>query len=98
MADVFISYKREERDAVQIIADTLTDLKLEIWFDRQLTAGGSFDEEIARALKDASAVLTCWTPAAMASEWVRGEATIAQRATVWWPVFSSRRSSCRLST
>ena len=48
MADVFISYKREERDAVQIIADTLGDLKVDVWFDRRLTVGGGFDEEIAR--------------------------------------------------
>ena len=78
MADVFISYKREERDAVQIIADTLGDLKVDVWFDRRLTVGGSFDEEIARALEDAKAVLTCWTPAAIASEWVRAEASMAR--------------------
>ena len=77
MPDVFISYKREEGEAVQIIADTLSDLKLEVWFDRRLKSGGTFDEEIAGALKAARAVLTCWTPAAMASEWVRGEATMA---------------------
>src|SRR5262245_53568807 len=78
MADLFISYKREERDAVQIIADTLGDLKVDVWFDRRLTVGGSFDEEIARALRDAKAVLTCWTPAAIASEWVRAEASMAR--------------------
>ena len=78
MPDVFISYKREERDAVQIIAATLGDLKLEVWFDQRLTVGGSFDEEIARALKEAKAVLTCWTPAAIASEWVRAEASMAR--------------------
>src|ERR1044072_8527036 len=79
MADVFISYKREERDAVQIIADTLAGLKLEIWVASRRRAVGSFDEQIAAALKDAKAVLTCWTPAAMASEWVRGEATMARQ-------------------
>jgi hypothetical protein len=77
LPDIFISYKREEGEAVQIIADTLSDLKLEVWFDRRLKSGGTFDEEIAGALKAARAVLTCWTPAAMASEWVRGEATMA---------------------
>jgi hypothetical protein len=77
-ADVFISYKREERDAVQIIADTLADLKVGVWFDSRLTVGGSFDEEIARALRGAKAVLICWTPAASASEWVRAEASMAR--------------------
>lgn len=75
MPDVFISYKQEERDAVRIIADALTALKLDVWFDTRLRAGGSFDEEIAAALRAAKAVLVCWSPAALASEWVRGEAT-----------------------
>lgn len=75
MVDVFISYKQEEREAVQIIASSLSDLKLSVWFDTKLRAGGSFDEEIAAALNDAKCVLVCWTPAAIQSEWVRGEAT-----------------------
>jgi hypothetical protein len=73
--DVFISYKQEEREAVQIIASTLSDLKIAVWFDTKLRAGTSFDEEIAAALQAAKAVLVCWTPAAIQSEWVRGEAT-----------------------
>jgi hypothetical protein len=75
LVDVFVSYKQEEREAVQIIASTLADLKLDIWFDTKLRAGGSFDEEIAAALRAANAVLVCWTPAAIQSEWVRAEAT-----------------------
>ena len=75
MIDVFISYKQEEREAVQIIASALIDLKVSVWFDTRLRAGTSFDEEIAAALDAAKAVLVCWTPAAIQSEWVRGEAT-----------------------
>lgn len=78
MTDVFISYKQEEREAVQIIASSLSDLKVSVWFDTKLRAGGSFDEEIATALTSAKAVLVCWTPAAIASEWVRGEAAQGQ--------------------
>jgi hypothetical protein len=60
---------------VQIIASFLADLKLDVWFDTKLRAGGSFDEEIATALQAAKAVLVCWTHAAIQSEWVRAEAT-----------------------
>src|SRR5262245_32909407 len=77
MADVFISYKREERESVRLIADRLRALKLDVWFDEKLRAGGSFDEEIAAQLTAAKAVIVCWTPAAYASEWVRGEAAKA---------------------
>ena len=75
MADVFISYKQEEREAAQLIASALTDLKVAVWFDSRLHAGTAFDEEIARALDAAKSVLVCWTPAAIQSDWVRGEAT-----------------------
>jgi hypothetical protein len=75
LVDVFISYKQEEREAVSIIATSLADLKLDVWFDSKLRAGGSFDTEIAAALETAKAVLVCWTSAAIRSEWVRAEAT-----------------------
>jgi hypothetical protein len=75
MVDVFISYKQEERDAVLVVAAALADLKVEVWFDTKLRAGGSFDQAIADALGAAKAVLVCWTPAAIQSEWVRSEAT-----------------------
>jgi peptidoglycan hydrolase-like protein with peptidoglycan-binding domain len=80
MADVFISYKREERKAVEIIAEKLRALKLDIWFDEKLRSGNSFDDQIAHEIEAAKAVLTCWTPAAIESEWVRSEAAMAREA------------------
>src|SRR5215475_15776791 len=80
MADVFISYKREEREAVTIIAEKLRALRLEVWFDEKLSAGGTFDDQIAEEIELAKAVLTCWTPSAIESEWVRGEAAMARDA------------------
>ena len=77
MVDVFISYKREERDAITLIAERLRALKLEVWFDDQLRQGPAFDQEIAAKLAEAKCVLVCWTPAALDSEWVRGEAALA---------------------
>jgi adenylate cyclase len=80
MTDVFISYKREEREAVQIIADKLAALEVEVWFDVGLKSEGSFDSQIADQLSAAKAVLVCWTPGAIASEWVRAEAAQAREA------------------
>ena len=78
--DVFISYQRDERDAVAIIAQRLLELRVVVWFDRALRPGGTFDEEIAAKLSAARAVLTCWTPAAMTSDWVRAEAAMARQS------------------
>lgn len=78
--DVFISYKRDERSRVEALAAKLTSVGLKVWFDTRLAAGASFDDEIAANLKAAKAVLVCWTPGAIASDWVRAEAAMAHSA------------------
>src|SRR5260370_35562599 len=45
LVDVFVSYKQEERDAGQIIASSLADLKLDAWFNTKLRPAGSFAAE-----------------------------------------------------
>ena len=75
--DVFISYKREERPRVDVLAQKLKAVGLKVWFDTKLSAGASFDGQIADALKSARSLLVCWTPGAIGSEWVRGEAAMA---------------------
>lgn len=76
--DVFISYKREERADVERIAERLRGLGLNVWFDTKLASGVSFDEEINREVRGAKCVLVCWSPGAMASDWVRAEASIGR--------------------
>ncbi len=78
MADVFISYKREERDAVRLLAEELKALRLDVWFDEALQSGVTFDDRIAQEIETAKAVLICWTPDAITSRWVRSEAALAQ--------------------
>ena len=77
--DVFISYKREERAKVVEIARRLEALKLKVWFDAQMRSGTTFDAEIDRQVRAAKAVLVCWSPGAVTSDWVRGEATIGRQ-------------------
>lgn len=77
MDEVFISYKREEREAITTMVERLRALRVEVWFDAQLQHRSGFDEEIAEHLSAARCVVVCWTPAAIASEWVRGEAALA---------------------
>lgn len=87
MADVFISYKREERHRVERIARALQELGLSVWFDASLEGGGSFSAQINREVRAAKAVLVCWTPAAAHSEWVVGEAEIGRTRGVLAPAF-----------
>jgi len=76
VADVFISYKREERQAVERLAQELRRLGLDVWFDASLNAGEAFSDEIDREARAAKTILVCWSPAARASDWVKSEALI----------------------
>jgi hypothetical protein len=67
VADVFVSYKREDRERVSVIADLLSDLGLSVWFDASLAAGERWRAEITEEVEAASAMLVCWTPAATKS-------------------------------
>ena len=76
MADVFISYKQDQRQAVEQIAARLRMLGLTVWFDVNMIAGEPFGDEIDREARCAKAVLVCWSPAARESRWVKAEALI----------------------
>lgn len=82
VSDVFISYKRTERDRVEAIAAALRDLGLNVWFDARLQAGMDFDEEINREVRSAKAVLVCWSQGAVESRWVRAESSIGHKRNV----------------
>lgn len=76
MTDVFISYKREDRKDAFTIAGALTQLGLDVWFDRRLPVGETFEQEILGAAREAKAIVVCWSPLSVASEWVLKEARI----------------------
>ena len=73
MADVFISYKREERPRCVLIHDKLFELGFSVWFDAKQEIGKEFDREIEREVMAARCVVTLWSPAAVDSVWVRSE-------------------------
>jgi uncharacterized membrane protein len=82
VADVFISYKKEQRDRVLPIAERLQELGVSVWFDVELSAGRSFTEEIQEELRNCKAQLVLWSPTSILSEWVRGEAEIGRQRNI----------------
>lgn len=74
MADVFLSYATEDRDRIRPIAEALTELGWDVWWDRQIPAGRTFDEVIEEELEKAKCVLVGWSKASIKSRWVRTEA------------------------
>jgi hypothetical protein len=62
-----------------MFADCLVEEGFRVWWDASLHSGETFDEVIERNLRDAKAVVVLWSPASVASRWVRAEATLADR-------------------
>jgi hypothetical protein len=79
MANVVISYKREDRKRVSIIAAQLRALRVSVWFDVDSQSGISYHTQIGKELEKCACVLVCWSPGALASEWVRSEADIGHK-------------------
>ena len=87
MADVFISYAHEDRDAAQRIAAVLGAAGYSVWWDREILGGETFDETIERELEVAGSVIVLWSGHSVPSNWVRSEAAAAVERGVLVPVF-----------
>ncbi len=74
MADVFISYAREDRPLAARLAHALESGGRTVWWDREILPGTDFAELIGAELARAKAVVVIWSPASVASRWVRDEA------------------------
>jgi formylglycine-generating enzyme required for sulfatase activity len=86
VANVFISYKKEDFAIAERIATALRHQGLSVWWDDQLTARESWDATIEKELETASAVVVLWTPRSVGSEWVRTEAHYAAERSKLIPV------------
>jgi formylglycine-generating enzyme required for sulfatase activity len=93
VADLFVSYKREDRVAVERIISRLTNEGYSVWWDSRLEAGENFGESIAQELDEAKCVLVIWSQASVGSKWVYAEATEADNQGKLVPVIIE---SCRV--
>ncbi len=79
MADIFISYSSEDKGTVKRIASLLEKKGWTVWWDRQIPIGQKFDTVIENELHNAACVLVIWTKRSVIAEWVKNEATAADR-------------------
>jgi hypothetical protein len=78
MADIFISYAREDADAVTRLAAALQEAGYSSWWDRNLTSGSRYLKETEAELKAAKTVLVVWSQASVESHWVADEAAVGR--------------------
>jgi len=86
MADIFVSYARNDRERVVPLVAALEAQGWSVWWDPNIAPGQEFDRQIAAELRAAHAVLVVWTPTSVESRWVRGEARDAADRGVMVPV------------
>ena len=77
MADIFISYAREDAVRARALADAFTAVGWSVWFDDAIRAGAPYDAVIDQQLDAAACVVVIWSRASVDSSWVRAEASAA---------------------
>lgn len=86
MAEVFISYSRQDRDAAEAIARELQQLGVEVWWDHDLLGGDDYRQRISKLLERTQAAIVIWSRRSVDSQWVMSEAAAARERKVLVPV------------
>lgn len=86
MADIFVSYSRQDRGRVAPLVAALEAEGWSVWWDPEISPGEEFDSLISSELEGARALVVVWTPKSVESRWVRGEARDAADRGLLFPV------------
>lgn len=86
MADIFISYKREDKSKAALLADKLETSGWTVWWDHDLLGGEDFDTAIERELRSAKCVIVVWSALSIQSRFVKDEAKNALNRNLLVPV------------
>lgn len=78
MADVFISYSREDRLQAEHIARGLSAMGLEVFWDNEIPPGQTWADYIEGKLAQCNAVIVLWSQHSVKSQWVREEARMGR--------------------
>ena len=88
MADVFVSYKAEDRRRIEPLVRALESDGLSVWWDAHIGGGDHWRETILKNLQSAPCVLVVWSKRSIGTEgeFVQDEATRAKRLGSYLPV------------
>jgi tetratricopeptide (TPR) repeat protein len=86
MAQVFLSYDREDGPRARVIAQALERAGHFVWYDLHIKGGAEYGREIERALEQSDAVVVLWSERSVVSAWVRDEAAAGRDKACLIPV------------
>lgn len=88
MADVFVSYKAEDRRRVKPLVEALEADGYSVWWDAQIGGGSAWRHAIESELNAARCVIVAWSKRSVGADgtFVQDEATRAQQRHVYVPL------------
>ena len=86
MAEVFISYAREDRAKAEHIARGLAAMGLDAFWDTEIPPGQTWADYIESKLSACKAVIVLWSAHSTKSQWVREEARMGREKAKLIPV------------
>jgi len=88
LADVFVSYKAEDRSRVAPLVRALEEEGFSVWWDTHIGGGAHWREDIQEHLDAAKCVIVIWTKRSVGhgGDFVRDEATRARKYGTYLPV------------
>jgi hypothetical protein len=86
MADVFLSYAREDSARAEQVAQGLQQAGLEVFWDNEIPPGATWADHIEQKLGQCKALIVLWSEHSTKSQWVREEARMGRDKGVLIPV------------
>ena len=86
MADIFISYAREDQEKAGQLASALEAKGWTVFWDRTIPPGKSWRDYIGAKLNAARCVIVAWSKSSIESEWVAEEADEGKNRKILVPV------------
>ena len=86
MADIFVSYAREDEARVQALVSAFQTQGWSVFWDRSIPAGSTWRSHIGAALDEARCIVVLWSRHSVRSDWVSEEADEGKRRRILIPV------------
>lgn len=92
MADLFISYAREDKPRAEALANALAGHGYDVFWDSEIPPGKSWADYLEGKLRQCKAMLVLWSNQSVSSQWVREEARVGRDAGKLIPVLLDNAS------